>query len=151
MRGVAARYPAFDDEAGRAVTLVQRVNLCRERHQKQPALDADSAAMLGLTALVGLQSRGMPIAPPRDARLEAVRERGRTWFGRPLGQLELSCAQCHDLHAGRSLAGVRIPQAHPTGVPVTLPRSASEWLTEISLACKCTRRAATRSSQAYTS
>ena len=38
------------------------------------------------------------------------------------------------------------PHAQPTGVPVTCPRSASDWLTEISLAWRCTRRSATRSS-----
>ena len=34
------------------------------------------------------------------------------------GQIDLSCAQCHDDHAGRRLAGSTIPQAHPTGYPL---------------------------------
>jgi L-cysteine S-thiosulfotransferase len=29
-----------------------------------------------------------------------------------------SCAICHDDNAGKKLAGVTIPQAHPTGYPV---------------------------------
>src|ERR1700749_2110977 len=32
MKGIAARYPAFDPELGRPVTLEQRINLCRARH-----------------------------------------------------------------------------------------------------------------------
>src|SRR5450631_2335302 len=34
MKGVAARYPAFDKELGRPVDLEQRINLCRKTHQQ---------------------------------------------------------------------------------------------------------------------
>jgi sulfur-oxidizing protein SoxA len=43
---------------------------------------------------------------------------GRTAFNRRQGQLNLSCAQCHDQNWGKSLAGSPIPQAHPTGYPI---------------------------------
>ena len=33
MKGVAARYPAFDAAAGRPLNLEQRINVCRERQQ----------------------------------------------------------------------------------------------------------------------
>jgi sulfur-oxidizing protein SoxA len=35
-----------------------------------------------------------------------------------MGQLDFSCAQCHDAQAGHRLAGSTIPQAHPTGYPI---------------------------------
>ena len=34
------------------------------------------------------------------------------------GQLNLSCAQCHDDNWGKRLAGSVIPQAHPNGYPI---------------------------------
>jgi sulfur-oxidizing protein SoxA len=34
------------------------------------------------------------------------------------GQLNLSCAQCHNDNWGGRLAGAVIPQAHPTGYPL---------------------------------
>src|SRR3954447_11689154 len=34
MRGVAARYPAFDQALRRPINLGQRINLCRDRHQQ---------------------------------------------------------------------------------------------------------------------
>src|SRR4051812_20632054 len=34
LRGVAARYPAFDPGQGRPIDLAQRVNLCRIAHQQ---------------------------------------------------------------------------------------------------------------------
>src|ERR1700722_16635465 len=33
MKGVAARYPAFDKTLGRPVNLEQRINMCRATHQ----------------------------------------------------------------------------------------------------------------------
>jgi len=118
MRGVAARYPAFDAGLGRPVTLGQRINQCREQHQQAAPLRAESQELLGLESYVALQSRGMPLAPPDDARLEPFRQRGQQLFNQRIGQLNLSCAQCHEGLPGKRLAGSLIPQAHPTGYPV---------------------------------
>jgi sulfur-oxidizing protein SoxA len=118
MRGVAARYPAWDTLSARPVNLGTRINLCRQRHQQLPALGADHEEMLSLEAFVAHQSRGMPIAPDADGRLAPWRERGAARFAQRIGQLDLSCAQCHDQHAGGRLAASPIPQAHPTGYPI---------------------------------
>jgi L-cysteine S-thiosulfotransferase len=118
MRGVAARYPAFDDTLKRPITLSQRINQCRQKHQQALPLRAESQELLSLESYVAHQSRGLPVAPPEDARLEPYRLRGQQRFGQPLGQLGLSCAQCHDDNAGKRLGGSTIPQAHPVGYPV---------------------------------
>lgn len=118
MRGVAARYPAFDVKLGRPITLGQRINQCRQQHQQAAPLRAESPELLGLESYVALQSRGLPLAPPDDARLEPFRQRGQQLFMQRMGQLNLSCAQCHDGLAGRRLASSLIPEAHPTGYPV---------------------------------
>jgi len=118
MRGVAARYPALDAASGRPVDLAQRINLCVERKQQVPPLRRESAELLGLEAFVALQSRGLPIAPPQDPRLDAARARGAQLYRQRMGQLDLACAQCHDDNAGRRLGGSAIPQAHPTAYPI---------------------------------
>jgi len=118
MRGVAARYPAWDERLARPVNLGTRINLCRQRHQGLPPLGAEHEQMLSLEAAVAMHSRGMPIAPPRDARLEPFRARGAELFSRRIGQLDLSCAQCHDERAGGRLAASVIPQGHATGYPI---------------------------------
>lgn len=118
MKGLAARYPAYDEASGRPVNLEQRINLSRERDQKATPFRYERAELLALTAYIALQSRGQPIAPPQDRRLEPFRERGRALFSERIGQLNLSCAQCHDHNWGKSLAGNIIPQAHPTGYPI---------------------------------
>ncbi|WP_238313794.1 sulfur oxidation c-type cytochrome SoxA [Methylobacterium crusticola] len=118
MRGVAARYPAFDAAAGRPVDLEDRVNLCRTRHQGAAPLAREGHDLLALTAFLGNQSRGLPLAPPADPRLDAARAEGRALFATPRGQLGFSCAACHDAHWGRHLGASPIPQGHPNGYPL---------------------------------
>jgi sulfur-oxidizing protein SoxA len=118
MRGVATRYPAFDAVLQRPVNLAQRINLCRERQQKAPPLAPESHTALALESYVAHQSRGLPLAPPDDERLRPHRQRGEAMWRQRLGQLDLSCAQCHDERAGLRLGGNRIPQGHANGYPL---------------------------------
>jgi sulfur-oxidizing protein SoxA len=114
MRGVAARHPAFDPKRDRPVSLEQRINFCRTDHMGAPAYAADDEKLLSLSALVGLQSRGLPLAvEPREPFLSE----GAALFRERMGQLNLSCAQCHEDRAGLKLAGSLIPQGHPNGYP----------------------------------
>jgi L-cysteine S-thiosulfotransferase len=118
MAGVAARYPAVPPGRDRPVDLEGRINLCRTANQGAEALAAESADMLALTAFVAHQSNGRPIAPPDDPRLIPFRAQGETIFKARQGQLNLSCANCHDDNAGRKLASATIPQGHPDGYPI---------------------------------
>lgn len=117
LRGVAARYPAFDAQTGGALNLAQRINRCRTGQQQAAPWSLDDEDLLALEALVALQSRGLPLNPPEDVRLQAVREQGRAFYVQRLGQLNLSCAQCHDQRWGQRLGGTLIPQAHPNSYP----------------------------------
>jgi sulfur-oxidizing protein SoxA len=118
MRGVAARYPAFDPATGRPIDLQGRINQCRQARQGAEPFAAESQELLALTTFVAHQSRGMPVEPVADPRLTPFIEEGRGLFGRRIGQLDLSCAACHDQLWGQKLGGSMIPQAHPTGYPI---------------------------------
>jgi L-cysteine S-thiosulfotransferase len=118
MRGVAARYPAFDQALGRPVNLEQRINLCRVRHQQATPLAYESHDLLALTAYVAEQSRGVPIETGADPQLEPFIARGRELFMHRQGQLNLGCTNCHDDNWDKHLAGSAITQAQPTGYPL---------------------------------
>jgi sulfur-oxidizing protein SoxA len=118
LRGAAPRYPAFDTATNRPLTLAGRINQCRALRSKQAPYPAESPALLGLEMAVAQTSRGLPIAPPADRRLAPWRTRGQALYSQRMGQLALSCAQCHDQHAGGRLAGSVIPQGHPNGYPL---------------------------------
>jgi len=118
MKGVAARYPAFDAVRGKLLNLGQRIDACHVERQKAPRFAYESKELLALEAYVARQSRGLPIAPKIDAKTNPFLEAGRKAFHRRQGQLNLSCSQCHDDNWGKKLAGSVIPQAHPTGYPI---------------------------------
>ncbi|NGM35269.1 sulfur oxidation c-type cytochrome SoxA [Methylobacterium sp. DB0501] len=118
MRGVAARYPAWDEADARPVDLEGRIDLCRTRHQEAAPLPREGHDLLALTAYLGRLSRGLPLAPPVDPRLGPARDEGRKLFETPMGQLGFSCAACHDAHRGGRLGAATIPQGHPTGYPL---------------------------------
>ncbi len=118
MRGVAVRYPAYDERSGNPIDLAGRIDACRQNHQGAPALRREGDELLALTALVGTQSRGLAISPPNDPRLAPHVARGKDLFERRMGQLDLSCASCHDDNWSGRLGGSPITQAHPTGYPL---------------------------------
>jgi sulfur-oxidizing protein SoxA len=118
MKGVAARYPTYDVAYARPVDLEQRINICRAQHQNAPKYKPEDKDLLALALYVGRQSRGMQIAPSEDARLKPFLDAGRTLYIERQGQLNLSCAQCHDERWGKHLGSSLIPQAHPTGYPI---------------------------------
>jgi len=117
MKGVAARYPAFDGKRGTAVNLEGRIAICRVEYQKAPALALEGKDLLALTTYIARQSRGMPIES-KDERLKPIIETGRSIFERRQGQLNLACSQCHNDNWGQKLAGITLPQGHPTGYPL---------------------------------
>jgi sulfur-oxidizing protein SoxA len=118
MAGVAARYPVFDAGRGGPIDLVGRIAQCREQRQGAAPLPTEGPEMLALTAYVANQSRGLPLAPDPDPRLDPARRQGEALFRERHGQLNLSCTQCHDDNAGRRLAGSAIPEGHANGYPL---------------------------------
>jgi sulfur-oxidizing protein SoxA len=118
MKGVAARYPAYDAGRRAPIDLEQKINVERAEHQQAPPFAFESKELLALTAYLGRQSHGMPIAPADDAGLEPFIAQGRALFERRQGQINLSCAQCHDDNWGKKLAGAVLPQGQPNGYPL---------------------------------
>lgn len=116
MKGVAARYPVVRD--GLVINLEGAINACRTQRQQLPALLPESKPLLALTTYVANQSRGMPIAVEETAGNRDRLSSGRARFDQRMGQLNLSCAQCHNENAGLKLGGSIIPQGHPTGYPI---------------------------------
>ena len=117
LASAAPRYPRLSPDGQRPLTLAQRINHCRTEQQGAPALATESQELLGLETLLGHAARGRSIDPDADPRLAPWTTRGRLRYQQRLGQLNLSCTQCHDQLAGGRLGGSLIPQAHPTGYP----------------------------------
>jgi sulfur-oxidizing protein SoxA len=77
----------------------------------------DHRGSVRLSALSGARPRS-PFEGASNERSKPFLQAGRDLFNLRQGQLNLSCAQCHDDNWGQKLAGSPIPQGHPTGYPL---------------------------------
>jgi L-cysteine S-thiosulfotransferase len=118
LRGVASRYPVYDEDLGRLVNLPQRINLERETRMGAVPLPYESEDLLALTAFVANQSRGMPLEVDITGEARPYFERGREMFNTRMGQLNLACTHCHDGLTGQKLRGDVISQGQVNGFPI---------------------------------
>jgi L-cysteine S-thiosulfotransferase len=118
MAGVATKYPIFDTKTSAPINLSKKILQCRADQQQASTVAFESQTLLALEAYVAHQSRGLPIQPSTDPKLKPSIENGKKLYIQPLGQLNLSCAQCHDQLAGQRLGSAPIPEAHPNGYPI---------------------------------
>ncbi len=116
MRGVATRYPMVGDD-GRLLNLEGRINACRTENQRAEAFAYESDELLALTAFIAYQSRGMEMSVATDGKARPHVERGRAFFHRRQGQLNLSCTNCHVDHVGKRLRGDVISHGLGNGYP----------------------------------
>ncbi len=118
MRGVAARYPRTDAASGKLLNLEGRINQCRVEHQSAEPLRYESAELLSLAVFVTRQSFGVPVGVSVEGPARAHFDAGRTLYYQRRGQMNLSCAQCHDANWGKRLLAETISQGHPNAYPV---------------------------------
>ena len=117
MRGVAARYPRYDPAAANIVNVEGRINQCRVERQHAEPLRYESDQLLALTAFVANQSRELPVQASIDGAALAHFEAGRALYVTRQGQLNLSCAHCHERNWGRTLLAEQISQGQSNGFP----------------------------------
>ncbi|MDB5808028.1 MAG: SoxAX cytochrome complex subunit [Betaproteobacteria bacterium] len=118
MKGVAAKYPQIDRGTARLINVEGRIQQCQARRQQTEPFKYESAELLGLTAYIGQQSRGMPMNVTIDWQNRKNYEAGRAMYYRRIGQMNLSCAQCHQDNWGKKLGPETISQGHGVAYPI---------------------------------
>jgi L-cysteine S-thiosulfotransferase len=117
LKGAATRYPKVLAKPG-LINLEGRINLCRTDNQGQAAWPYESPQLLGLTALIASQSRGMSNQSSIEGPAKPHFEAGQLLYYERMGQMNLSCAHCHEKNAGRRLLAEVISQGHPNAYPI---------------------------------
>ena len=123
MKGVATRYPQVHAPGGGLLNIEGRINQCRVAYQKHEALAYETDDLLGLTALVAHQSRGMAQAATTDGPAAPYFAAGKAFYFERQGQLNVSCAQCHDDRVGSHLRGDTIS----SGLTGAYPAYRLDW------------------------
>lgn len=73
--------------------------------------------MVSMTALISLQSRGMPVDVAIDGDAAPYWEQGKELYYTRNGQLELSCANCHEDNYDNYIRADHLSQGQINGFP----------------------------------
>lgn len=117
MQGVRAVYPKWNEEKGEVMTLAQQVNSCRTDRMGAEAWKYDGADMTGAEALISMQSRGMPVNVAIDGPAAETWAKGEELYYTRFGQLELSCANCHEDNYDNYIRADHLSQGQINGFP----------------------------------
>lgn len=117
MKGVRATYPKWNEDAGVVRTLAMQINACRTENLDAEPYKYDSAPMAAMEALISAQSRGMPVDVAIDGPAQDTWEQGKEIYYTRYGQLELSCANCHEQNYGNMIRADHLSQGQINGFP----------------------------------
>jgi sulfur-oxidizing protein SoxA len=117
MKGVRAGYPKWSDKLGKPHTLETQINECRTERMEAKQWKWESGDMLAMTAYVGLQSRGMPVKVQKDGPMTKWHDMGKDLYFTRVGQLNMSCANCHEDNYGNMIRADHLSQGQINGFP----------------------------------
>jgi sulfur-oxidizing protein SoxA len=118
MKGVRTQMPKFNEAKGTMYTMEMYINDCRTERMGADAWGWDDAAMINMTALISSVSRGMPMSVATDGPAAPFWEKGKEMYYTRYGQLELSCANCHEDNYGNFIRADHLSQGQINGFPV---------------------------------
>ncbi|MDO6733413.1 sulfur oxidation c-type cytochrome SoxA [Octadecabacter sp. 1_MG-2023] len=117
MAGVAATYPKWNDATEEVRTISMQINACRTEQMGAEEWNLDKSELLNMTALLASVSRGMPVNVAIDGPAQATWEMGRDLYYTRTGQLDLSCANCHEDNYGNNIRADHLSQGQINGFP----------------------------------
>ncbi|RMH49346.1 MAG: sulfur oxidation c-type cytochrome SoxA [Alphaproteobacteria bacterium] len=117
MKGVRTVMPKYNEKAGDLWSLEDYINDCRVNRMQAEAWGWNDKDMVNMTALISVQSRGMPMNVAIDGPAKPYWEKGREMYYTRTGQLELSCANCHEDHYGDMIRADHLSQGQINGFP----------------------------------
>ena len=118
MKGVRATYPQWNEAAGEVRTVEMQINDCRETRMGAEPWKYTGGDMVNMTALIASVSRGMPVNVAIDGPAQSTWEQGKELYYTRTGQLELSCANCHEDHYGDMIRADHLSQGQINAFPV---------------------------------
>lgn len=118
MKGVAASYPKWDAKTNRPLNIELRIDKCRVENMGAEPYKFDAAEQKALTTYVKHQSLGTPVAVDLTAgAMQSWWENGKELYYARTGQLNLSCASCHELNNGKYIRADHLSQGNVNGFP----------------------------------
>lgn len=113
--GLRTQLPRVED--GQLVSMENLVNECRTERMGAEAWKWSSTNMTAVTGLIGLQSRGMPMNVKIDGDAAPFWEAGKELYYTRVGQLDMSCSNCHEDNYGVMIRADHLSQGQINGFP----------------------------------
>ena len=110
-------FPKWNDSAEEVRTLAMQINGCRTEQMGAEPWKLDKTDMLNMEALLSSVARGNPISVAIDGPAEAAFKLGEELYYTRTGQLDLSCANCHEDNYGNNIRADHLSQGQINGFP----------------------------------
>ncbi len=114
-KGLTASMPKVID--GKLTTMEDLLNGHRAEAMGADPWKWSGPEMQAMIALIGVQSRGMPVNVAIDGEAAPFWEQGKEMYYTRFGQLELSCASCHEENWGNYIRADHLSQGQINGFP----------------------------------
>lgn len=102
---------------GKLETMEEVINTCRTERMGAEPWNWTKGKMTSMTALIGLQSRGMPMNVAIDGDAAGFWEKGKELYYTRVGQLDMACSNCHEDNYGVMIRADHLSQGQINGFP----------------------------------
>ena len=113
--GLRASLPRVEN--GELVTLEELINKSRVEHMGAEPWKWSGTQMTAMTALIGLESRNMPVNVAIDGDAAPFWEQGKELYYTRVGQLDMACSSCHEDNYGMMIRADHLSQGQINGFP----------------------------------
>ncbi|MEM7507344.1 MAG: sulfur oxidation c-type cytochrome SoxA [Pseudomonadota bacterium] len=117
LQGLRANLPRWNEAKGKPESLEHIINASITEHQGAEAWKWESAEMLAMTSLIGMQSRGMPMSVQTDGPMAEWIKKGKDLYYTRVGQLDMACSHCHEDNYGNMIRADHLSQGNINGFP----------------------------------
>jgi len=118
MAGLRATLPKWNEEKGKLFTMEDYINQSRVEYMGAEPWKWSSSSMTAMSALISLQSRGQVVNVATNGPVTDAMALGKDLYYTRVGQLDLSCANCHEDNFGNMIRADRLSQGQTNGFPV---------------------------------
>jgi sulfur-oxidizing protein SoxA len=117
MAGLRAVTPRVDEKTGALMTVENYIDKCVTERMGLESWNWTGNEMKDMLALISMQSRGMIVNVAIDGPAAPFWEKGKELYYTRFGQLEMSCANCHEDNQGMFIRADHLSQGQINGFP----------------------------------
>ncbi|MFN7025147.1 MAG: sulfur oxidation c-type cytochrome SoxA [Pseudorhizobium sp.] len=118
MKDVGAHFPKWDAASNQPKNLELQINQCRTERMGAEPYKFDAEGQVALTTYIKHQSLGTPVSIDiKEGEMQSWWDKGKDLYYTRTGQLDFSCASCHEQSMGKYIRADHLSQGQSNGFP----------------------------------